>query len=481
MSQHFDLCVIGTGSGNSVVDDRFADWSVAVVERGTFGGTCLNRGCIPSKMLIYPADIVETVRHAGALGVDAHVDGVRWADIRDRTFGRIDPISEGGRQYRSHLPNHTVFEVDAHFIGDHHLQLGPGDDAQQITADRFVLAAGARTMVPPEIEGLAEVGFHTSDTIMRVDEVPRRLVVIGGGFIATELAHVFDAFGSQVTMIVRRNGLLLHEDAEMSARITARFAERLDLRLCSHPVRVRRAGDGSRADGPIVVEVRSDDGTSTIECDALLLATGRIPNSDQLRVEATGVSVDGDGYVVTDRSLSTGVEGIWALGDLRNPLQLKHLANLEARVVQHNLLHPEDLHHVDERFVPHAVFTSPQIGSVGLTEADAAERGLDVAIAVREYGGTAYGWAMEDTTSCAKVIVDRSTRHVLGAHVIGYQASILIQQLVQGMRFGQTVDEMARDVIYPHPALSEVIENVLLDVINVLDHTHGPAPETGAG
>ena len=466
MPQHFDLCVIGTGSGNSVVDERFSDWSVAVVERGTFGGTCLNRGCVPSKMLIYPADIVESIRHAAALGVDAHVDSVRWADIRDRTFGRIDPIVEGGRQYRSHLSNHTVFEVDAHFVGDHLLQLGHGADADRITADRFVLAAGARTMVPPDIAGLADIDYHTSDTIMRVDDIPRRLGIIGGGFIATEMAHVFDAFGSAVTMVTRREGLLLREDAEISARITDRFAERLDLKRSARPVRVHRS------DGGIVVELDSDAGPPSFECDALLIATGRIPNGDQLRVEETGVSLDHDGYVMTDNTLSTGVEGIWALGDIRNSMQLKHLANLEARVVQHNLLHPDDRRHVDERFVPHAVFTSPQIGAVGLTEAEAVARGIDVAVAVRSYGGTAYGWAMEDTTSCAKVIVDRETRHVVGVHVIGPQASILIQQVVQGMRFGQTVDQMARDVIYPHPALSEVIENVLLDVIDQMERTH---------
>lgn len=475
MSQHFDLCVIGTGSGNSVVDDRFADWSIAVVERGALGGTCLNRGCIPSKMLIYPADIVETVRHAGTLGVDAHVDAVRWADIRDRTFGRIDSIAEGGRDYRMHLPNHTVFESDAHFVGDHRLQLGHHADAEQITADRFVLAAGARTMVPPEIAGLQDVEYHTSDSIMRVDEVPPRLCVIGGGFVATEMAHVFDAFGSRVTMLTRRDGLLLNEDHEISARITDRFTERLDLRQSAHRLRVHRS------DGGIVVEFDGTDGPASIECDALLLATGRMPNGDQLRAEATGVSLDHDGYVITDNTLSTGVDGIWALGDIRNSLQLKHLANLEARVVQHNLLHPDARRHIDERFVPHAVFTFPQIGAVGLTEQEAVARGLDVVVAVRDYGGTAYGWAMEDTTSCAKVIVDRESRLLVGAHVIGAQASILIQQLVQGMRFGLTVDDMAHDVIYPHPALSEVIENALLDVIHALDNTHGPAPETGAG
>ncbi|MFN8051228.1 MAG: mycothione reductase [Acidimicrobiales bacterium] len=458
MTQHFDLCIIGTGSGNSILDDRFDDWSVAIVERGVFGGTCLNVGCIPSKMLIYPADIVESARHAARLGVDATVDAVRWADIRDRTFGRIDPIAAGGRQYRIGLPNVTVFEHDARFVGPKTLQVGD----EQITADRFVIAAGARTHAPP-IPGLDLVPYDTSDTIMRIDEVPERLTILGAGFIATELGHVFDAFGSAVTMIVRGDVLLRHEDEEISRRITDRLAERFELVRSATPRSVAMDGD------TYVIEVDTPDGLKVIEADRLLVATGRVPNGGQLNVEAAGVRLDPMGYVITDEHLATGVEGIWALGDVRNPLQLKHLANLEARVVQHNLLHPEAPRSIDERYVPHAVFTNPQIGSVGLTEYQAEMHGRPYAVAVKEYAGTAYGWAMEDTTSCAKVIADVETRRLIGAHIIGPQASILIQQLVQGMRFGQTVDEMARDVIYPHPALSEVVENALLDLADALD------------
>lgn len=473
MTQRFDLCVIGTGSGNSIADPSFhrlyGEWSVAFIERGVFGGTCLNRGCIPSKMLIYPADVVESIRHADTLGIDAQVASVRWADIRDRTFGRIDPIAESGHRWRAGLDNCTLFDADARFVGDHELEVGRGDDAERIVADRFVIAAGARTMLP-DIPGIDDVGVQTSDTIMRIDLLPQRLGVLGGGFIATEMAHAFGAFGSDVSLFVRRDELLPHEDEEISRRITERFAERFDLHLSTRVTRLAPS-----ASGGVALWTESPAGQSVVEVDMVLAATGRVPNGDQLRVEATGVSLDQAGYVMTDNTLSTGVDGIWALGDVRNPLQLKHLANHEARVVRHNLVHPDHPLHVDERVVPHAVFTSPQIGSVGLTEHDAVQRGHRVVVAVREYGATAYGWAMEDTTSCAKVVVDRDTHLVLGLHVIGPQASILIQPVVQGMRFGQTAEQMASDVIYPHPALSEVVENVLLDAASQL----APAPIVG--
>lgn len=458
MGGHFDLCIIGTGSGNSILDERFESWRVAMVERDVFGGTCLNRGCIPSKMLIHPADVIEEIRRLPMLGVDAHVDEVRWADIRDRIFGRIDPIAASGRAYRHGQDHVSVFEADARFVGPKRLRVG---DAE-ITADRFVLAAGARAHVPA-VPGLADVAFHTSDTIMRVDEVPERLGIIGGGFIAAEMAHVFDAFGSRVTMMVRGGHLLRDHDHEVARRLTARFAERLDLRCHATPVAVRSGAVG------IEVDLERPTGSETLEFDALLVATGRLPNGGQLDVEATGVALDPDGYVITDDTMATAVDGIWALGDIRNRRQLKHLANLEARVVQHNLLHPDSPRRLDERVVPAVVFTSPQVASVGLTEDQMAHHGRPYVTVTREYASVAYGWAMEDTTSCVRLIADVGTRQIVGAHVIGPQASLLIQQLVQGMRFGQTVDEMAREVIYPHPALSEVVENALLEVVEALD------------
>lgn len=458
MDQHFDLCIIGTGSGNSILDHRFDDWNVAIVERGVFGGTCLNVGCIPSKMLIYPADIVEHLRHGRELGVDATLDGVRWADIRDRTFGRIDPIAESGRQYRIDLPNVTVFEDDARFTGHKTLQVGDNT----ITADRFVIAAGARTHIPP-IPGLDHVDYDTSDTIMRIDRVPDRLAILGGGFIGAEMGHVFDAFGAEVTMILRGPALLRTEDTEISRRVTERLGDRFNLLCDATPRSVSMDGD------TFVIEVDTPSGLVVVEADRLLVATGRVPNGGQLNVEATGVRLDVDGYVITDDHLRTDMDGILALGDVRNALQLKHIANLEARVVQHNLLHPDEPRAIDERFVPHAVFTNPQIGAVGLTEQAALATDRPFVTAVKDYGATAYGWAMEDTSSACKLIADVATRQLIGAHIIGPQASILIQQLVQGMRFGQTVDQMAIDVIYPHPALSEVVENALLDLVKALD------------
>ena len=196
----------------------------------------------------------------------------------------------------------------------------------------------------------------------------------------------------------------------------------------------------------------------------MLVATGRRPNTDHLDVEAGGIAVDSRGFVVTDQQLRTNLEGVWALGDITNPVQLKHVANHEARVVRHNLTNPDDPATVDHRFIPHAVFGYPQIASVGLTEQECRRRGLPYVSHVQPYAAAAYGWAMEDAHSVAKVIAHAGTRRLIGAHIIGPQAPTLIQQLIQGMHFDLTVDQMAKGQYYIHPALPEVVEQALLEL-----------------
>jgi mycothione reductase len=452
--RHFDLCVIGSGSGNSIVDDQFAGQSVALVERGIFGGTCLNVGCIPTKMFVYPADLAASVGQARRLGVDLTLDGVRAAEIRDRIFGRIDPISAAGEHWRASNPNVALFRSSARFTGPKTLDTGSGET---ITADRFVLAAGSRAIMP-DIPGIGDVTAHTSDTIMRIDAPPKSLLILGGGYIASEFAHVFSAFGTRVTVVNRSATLLGGEDEEVSRRFTDLMAHRVDLRLRRTVDRVESRPGG----GVAVLTVDADDVKETLEADLLLVAWGRTPNGDTLEVGATGVELDENGYVVVDEHQQTTAEGIYALGDVCSPFQLKHVANHEARVVQHNLLHPDDRIRSDHRFVPHAVFSDPQVAAVGLTEQEARRRGIRYVTAVKDYGTTAYGWAMEDTDHFVKLVADPATGLLLGAHLIGPQASSMIQPLIQAMSFGLGVREMARGQYWIHPAMIEVVENALL-------------------
>lgn len=469
----FDLLIVGTGSGNSILTREFERWRVGIVERSVFGGTCLNAGCIPSKMLVLPADrVVEAEQATERLGVRIEPKGADWPAIRDRVFARIDPIAASGARYRHSQEHVTVLHGSAEFVGERELEVTYADGStERVTAERIVLAAGASPRIPP-IPGLDHVQVHTSDTIMRIDHLPEHLVILGGGFIAAELGHVFRSLGSRVSVVHRGDRMLRHEDDEVSERFTEVFGTRVDVYFDAVTTSVRPEGSEITVEFDQQVHEATADVCkrgSSLTGDVLLLTTGRDPNGARMHVERAGIELDEAGYVVTDDTLRTTAEGVWALGDIRNPQQLKHLANQEADVVSHNLLHPDDPRRIDQRVVPHAVFSYPQIGSVGATEQDLREEHRDYVVGRRDLGGVAYGWAMEDTTGFAKVLVDPSTRELLGGHVIGPQAATLVQQLTQAMAFGIPADRLAREQIWCHPALPEVLENALLDALDRVD------------
>ncbi len=452
-AEQYDLIVVGSGSGNSI-PDYLADWKIALVERDVFGGTCLNRGCIPSKMFVLPADVAVAAQTSAKLGIDTQFNGADWSAIRDRVFGRIDPISAGGRDYRATgTPNVTLIEGTARFIGDKLLDV----EGRIITAPSVLIAAGARPVVPP-ITGLMETGFHTSDSIMRLPELPARLGIIGGGFIAVEMGHVFSALGSKVTMINRSHTLLREFDHDIAQRFTEVFASRVDLRLGHVPTKVQRVADG--------IEIICGDKSFVV--DELLVATGREPNSDLIDVDAAGIECRHHGTIEVDDTMATNVPGVWAIGDVANMYQLKHLANAEAKVAFWNIAHPDDVRHQSYKAVPSAVFSNPQVSTVGLTEQQATAQGRSFVVGRRDYAGTAYGWALVDETSFAKVLVDTETGLVIGAHIIGQQAASLIQPLIQAMEFDQPARLVAKDMLYIHPALTEVVENALIDAVDQL-------------
>lgn len=458
---HFDLVIIGSGSGNSIADERFADWNVAFVEKGigsasSYGGTCLNVGCIPTKMLVHTADVAAAPGAGSRLGVDLELRDVRWRDIRDRIFGRIDAISDGGRRYRAAgSDNVTLFEGEARFTGIKQLTVETADGPETLTADRFVVAAGGRPTTP-DIPGIDDTGFHTSDSVMRLDALPPRMIILGTGFVGAEFAHVFSALGVEVTVIGRSGRLLRAEDVDVSERFTELAAERWDVRLNRKALAAERDGDVVR------LHLEGPDGAETVEAEQLLVAVGREPNTDLIEAETGGLRLRADRKIEVDSRQRTSVDGVWALGDISSDHELKHVANHEMRIVQHNLLHPDEQIESDHAHVPHAVFSAPQIAAVGLTEQDAQAHGVEYVSKVQEYGAIAYGWAMEDTTGFAKLLADPASGRIFGAHIIGPQAPTLLQPLVQAMEFGLDARRMARGQYWIHPAMPELLENALL-------------------
>ena len=443
----FDLIVIGSGSGlevSSAAADR--GLSVAVVEPGPFGGTCLNRGCIPSKMLIHSADVIETVRNAGRFGIKTEVTAVDWKAIVERVTSMVDSDALAVEQGNREAPNITVFKGSGRFVGHKALEVG----GERITARTILIAAGGRPTVP-DIDGLKDVQFITSDQALRVPEQPKSMVLIGGGYIAAEMAHFFGALGTEVAIVEIGPRMLLQEDDDVSSRFTDIYRRKFRLLLNASVKRVGR--DGKQ----LALDVESDGRRQTLSAEMLLVATGRRPNTDLLDVAKTGVTVDERGFVKADEYLETEVPGIWALGDIVGRNQLKHNANLEAVHVANNILDPEHRVAVDYHAIPHAVFASPQVASVGVTERQARQQNLPYVSASYAYIDTGYGAAIDDRDGFVKVLANRETKEILGCHILGTDASILIQEVANAMRMRLTVDAITQS-IYVHPALPEVVQ-----------------------
>ncbi|MCQ9336297.1 mycothione reductase [Corynebacterium phoceense] len=451
-SAHYDLIVIGTGSGNSIPTPEYDDVSIAIIEEGKFGGTCLNVGCIPTKMYVYAADVALAAREAGRLGLDAQVNSVNWDSIVDRVFtNRIDHIAQGGEAYRrgDETPNITVYDQHARFVGPKTIEVG----GEVITGDQIVIAAGSRPTIPPVYRN-SGVKYYTNEDVMRMPTQPKSLIIVGGGYIAMEFAHVFDGLGTKVTIVNRSEKLLRFLDEDLVTRFNALARERFDIRIGNGTLLEQTEGG---------VKLTLDNG-DTVEADAILVATGRTPNGDLMDVDTAGIEMHEDGRIKVDEYGRTTAEGVWALGDVSSPYMLKHVANAETRAVSHNLLHHDDLRPMPHEHVPSAIFTHPQIATVGMTEAQAREAGYDITVKVQNYGDVAYGWALEDHTGVVKLIAERTTGKLLGAHYFGPQASTLIQQMITVMAYDLDLRDFARNQYWIHPALAEVTENAILSL-----------------
>ena len=452
--EHYDILVLGAGSGRMVLNASVTRGRrTAIVDFGPYGGTCLNRGCIPSKMFIHVAEIANAIRDSSRFGLDARLDAVRWRDIRDRVFGRIDPYAAAGPA-GAREGGIDAYEGAAHFVGPRRLRLALPSGAREVTANQVVLAVGAQPVVP-EVVADSGVDFHTSEEIMRLDELPRRLIVLGGGVIGIEMASLFGALGVEITLITHGPTLAKAAGADIARRFTALARERWAVHTDQEVTAVSREADG--------IHARLSDGTPVVG-DLLLVATGRRPSTADIGLAAAGVEVAGEsGRVVVDEYGRTTAPGVWALGDVSTPVHLKHLANLQARTIRHNLIHSDDLIPLRTKGIPAAIFGDPQIAWVGQTLEEAVASGRDAVASTRPLSDTAYGWALEDTTSVCTVVAERGSGVVLGAQVMAPFASSLIQPLIDAVTRDLTAHDAAATPMWIHPAAMELVENALLD------------------
>ncbi len=456
MAQRFDLVVVGGGSGLDVaVAIAGQGWRVAIVEKGPLGGTCLNRGCIPSKMLIHSADVVETMRHAHLFGIRVQGYEIDFAAIVKRVMVTVDRDGEEIERGLRAVDNPKLFKEEARFVGPKTLQVGK----EQIQAEKILIASGGRPAVP-NLPGLREAGFLTSDEALRLTTQPKTLTILGGGYIAVELAHFFGSLGTKIQIVQRHDLLVPREDEEVARKFTELFSQRYDVYTGHEAIEVSRLGGAYR----ISVQPKGGGRTKSLTSDQLLVATGRIPNADLLDIGKTGVRTDARGIILTDEYLETNVPGIYALGDAVGHFLFKHSANLEAQYNYFNLLDPKRKTPVDYSVMPHAIFTSPQIAGVGKTEQELKAQKADYLVGRYEYANTGMGQAIEDRTGFVKILADRSTARILGCHILGTDASTLIHEVLVAMRSGNGTLRNITHTVHIHPALSEVVQRAAASV-----------------
>ncbi|HLD96227.1 MAG TPA: dihydrolipoyl dehydrogenase [Patescibacteria group bacterium] len=453
----FDLIVIGAGSGLNVASHAARQGlSVALIEPGPLGGTCLNRGCIPSKMLIETAEVAETVRRAGAFNIQADIKGVDFPGIIARTMEFVDEEAAGIEEAVRANPKYTLFKKFAHFTGPKRLTVGD----EEIEGEKIVIAAGTRPTIPP-IPGLDKTAFHSSDTIFRLPQLPARVVFIGGGYISCEMASFFGSLGSEITVIDRGELLISNEDEEIAAKFTEVFSSHY--RVVKNATIKQVAGPPPGKEGEVTVTVEVSGQSQEIKGDVLFVAAGRVPNTDTLECDKAGFKLSEKGYLEVNEYLETSVPGVWALGDIVGKAPFKHGANWEAKHVILNALDDKKTA-VDYRVMPHAIYSSPQVAGVGAREQDLKDKKIEYTVGRYPYIKTGMGKALQDEDGFVKILADPKTRRILGAHILGTDASILIHELVVALAAAGGDLDAIKNSIHIHPSLSEVVQRAVNSV-----------------
>ena len=448
----FDVLVIGGGTGNNVAAAAAdAGLETALVESGPLGGTCLNRGCNPSKMLIQAANAVNHVRDAEKFHVHTTLDDVDHAAVVDEMDDLLGGIAADMEKRYREKENLTLFNEHTEFIDDRTVRLG----GEAVAAEKVVVAAGSRPTVPP-IDGLEDVDYLTSQDALYLREPPESLVILGGGYIAVELGYFFDVMGSDVTIVEMMDSLVPREDGDVAEVFTDIAANRHDVYTSHRVTAVEEANEG------YAVHAETDAGEeTTVESSEVLVALGRRPNSDTLNLETAGIEVDDRGFIKTDEYLQTTAENVWAQGDIAGNALFKHSGDYETRHTIANVVHGES-RAVDFSAMPHTIFTDPQIAGVGATEGELMDQERDYFVGRADYADSAMGRAKKLDHGFLKVLA-APDGEILGAHAIGYEASTLLHEAVLAMRTGISVEEVA-GTIHAHPTLNKVVESAFRDV-----------------
>ncbi len=448
--KHYDVIVIGAGAGLEIAFKALsAGLKVALVDKGNVGGTCLNVGCVPSKMLIYPADRIREIEEAKKLGIHAKIDHIDFSSMMVRMK---KAVKEGRNSIQKEIKKskHLDFYNDeAHFIGEYVLEI----KNEKIRGEKIFIVSGARPLIPP-IKGLDKIEYLTNENVLELKRRPQSLIIIGGGYIAAEYGHFFSALGTKVVIVGRNERLIPNEEPEISDLVEKEFRKRMEIHTGTDVLEARQ----NRKGYDVLVKKKNSGKEMEIRAEKIMVAAGRESNADLLRVQNTGVETTEAHTLKVNDYLQTTKKNVWALGDAIGRQMFTHAASKEVELAWHNATQKRKMK-MNFRIVPHAIFTQPQIASVGLTE-EQARKDYDILVGKTKYSDIVKGEAMMEEESFAKAIVEKGTRRILGFHMIGPEASTLIQEVVNAMANEESVESITRSM-HIFPALSELVPETL--------------------
>ncbi len=448
--KEYDVIVIGAGEGLGIAfRAQSAGLRVALIDKGKLGGTCLNVGCIPSKILIHTADVITVIQEARKLGIDAKITRIDFGKIMQRMRENVDRGRGFIADAVKESENLDFYNTEARFIGDYTLETA----GEQIRGKKIFIASGSRPLVPSS-KGLDSINYLTNENVLALTRQPESIIILGGGYIAVEYGHFFAAMGTRVTILQHNGRLIPNEEPEISDLLMKELGKRMDVRTGIDIVEVARAGNSHT----VRVKHRDTGEMNEYAAESMMIAAGRMSNADLLKVENTGVQKDASNYIKVDDSLLTTKENIWAFGDAIGRQMFTHAGDKEMEIAWHNS-NNDDKRRMDFDIVPHAVYTHPQIASIGLTEGQ-ARKDHNIMVGKAHYSDVAKGKAMMEENGFAKAIVDKETRRILGFHIIGPEASILIQEVVNAVANKMPVESITGSM-HIFPALSEIITETL--------------------
>lgn len=458
--KQYDVIVIGAGQAGLPLAKKMAQAGkkVALIEKRWVGGVCVNDGCTPTKTWIASAKAAYMAANSGRLGIKIKAFKVDMAQIKKRKDDIVIHAREGGTKNAQKTPNLDLIFADGTFLDTKIVKLTMEKHQNaQLKADLIFLNVGSKTLIP-EIEGLTEIDYLTSTSILELDKVPDNLLVLGGNYIGLEFGQMFRRFGSKVTIIEKSSRLLSREDEDISAEMRKILEmEKIDIQTGSEVVKFKKSKNGQ-----VIATIKKGGHETKSKFSHVLIAVGRVPNTDTLGLDKTGVEMDDKGYVKVDDKLETNVKGIYALGDVKGGPAFTHIAYNDYTIVYRNIIEKTNYTTTD-RPIPYCMFTDPQLGRVGISEHEAKEQGLDVIIAKLPMARVARAVEVGDTRGFMKAVVDRKTKQILGAAILGQEGGEIMSVLQMAMEGGITYDRI-RYCVFAHPLYSESLNNLFMGI-----------------